>query len=76
MNEETPRQAREYDYEDIGRNSLGFSWSPCDRCGSALGGSRHEWHFRERGGNSDDGLICSDCLYAIAYGHGRRDSRR
>lgn len=68
MNEETPRQAREYDYEDIGRNSLGFSWSPCDRCGSTLGGERHQWYYRESGQPDSECQICTDCMYAIEYG--------
>ena len=55
-------------------DSEGFSWSPCDRCGSRLGGERHYWQVLE--GRPDGGMdlvqegrICVDCLYEVNYGH-------
>ena len=50
------------------REEPGFSWSPCDCCGSSLGGDRHPAHGRSK----DDSLIhldvCTDCLFYINYG--------
>jgi hypothetical protein len=45
-----------------------FSWSPCEACGSTLGGDRHPAH----GTFTDDSIvhldICTDCLFYIANG--------
>ncbi len=48
-------------------DSLGFSWRPCDRCGSKLGGERHEWTYAVHG-EMREGDICTDCLINIEYG--------
>jgi hypothetical protein len=46
----------------------GFSWSPCESCGSALGGDRYPAHGRD----SNDGIVhftaCVDCLHYLNYG--------
>ena len=47
-----------------------FSWSPCDCCGSPLGGDRYDCN----GYNSDtkevqEGYsVCVDCVYYAEYG--------
>jgi len=54
--------------DDIERIQLaeepGFSWSPCDLCGSSLGGDRHPAH-----GVIGDEIfhldICTDCLMKL-----------
>lgn len=46
----------------------GFSWRPCECCGSTLGGERYPAH----GVAKDDTVIhfdiCTDCLFYLAYG--------
>lgn len=45
-----------------------FSWSPCDCCGSSLGGDRHAAHGRDKNGELVHLDICVDCLMFIANG--------
>ncbi len=60
--------------EDYGEPS--FSWSPCDCCGSHLGGDRYDvigWFKGARAGGYTDefqwsGHICPDCLRYLANG--------
>lgn len=44
-----------------------FSWSPCECCGSSLGGDRHPAHGLIDG-NLVHFSVCSDCLYFLNYG--------
>lgn len=49
-----------------------FSWSPCDICGSSLGGDREVWHFRMGVAPYDyihhgEG-ICVDCVLFMVNG--------
>ena len=48
-----------------------FSWSPCDLCGSTLGGSRHNatlLPLENRTGTDCIPIqICSDCLFYVCY---------
>jgi len=47
----------------------GFSWSPCDCCGSTLGGTRyHAVGLNRKLGQVFCYDICVDCLYYLAYG--------
>ena len=53
---------------------LGFSWSPCELCGSTLGGDRYEvggWTYPE-GGDHNTILVtcevCTDCYHWMEYG--------
>ncbi|MCK5613439.1 hypothetical protein KAR91_66830 [Candidatus Pacearchaeota archaeon] len=41
-----------------------FSWQPCSRCQSKLGGNRHEW-FK---GSELLGHVCLDCFNEIECG--------
>lgn len=46
-----------------------FSWSPCNICGTRLGGDREVWHWLD----SDDALnhgdsACTDCVLYLANG--------
>jgi hypothetical protein len=46
----------------------GFSWSPCECCGSLLGGDRHPAHgVSEKHGILHLG-VCTDCLFYVNYG--------
>jgi len=49
-----------------------FSWSPCECCGSHLGGDRHPAHGLIKGGKLDGKLVhmdvCTDCLFYLANG--------
>lgn len=54
----------EYAHESTG-DSTGFSWSACDRCGSDLGGDRHEWSYRDENDDICTGEVCTDCLFEI-----------
>ena len=53
------------EYEQAGEPS--FSWSPCECCGSHLGGDRHPAHGFYQGEiiHLD---VCVDCLFYLAYG--------
>lgn len=44
-----------------------FSWSPCEICGSHLGGHRHAWHC-VIDGKIVHGSCCTDCMFYIANG--------
>lgn len=48
-----------------GDDDLGFSWSPCDTCGSTLGGDRYLVHVVDDG-EWDTMESCVDCLMYIA----------
>lgn len=46
-----------------------FSWSPCECCGSSLGGDRYTvtaWKFGKSA--TIKITVCADCLYYEAYG--------
>ncbi len=46
-----------------------FSWSPCDCCGSSLGGDREHatgWNPTEE--SVQEYTICVDCVYYAEYG--------
>lgn len=46
-----------------------FSWSPCECCGSPLGGDRHKAHGIIQGTKELKHFeVCSDCLYFLNYG--------
>jgi len=46
----------------------GFSWSPCDCCGSSLGGNRYAAHGFDKERNIIHLDICVDCLHFLANG--------
>lgn len=52
-------------------HDAGFSWLPCQCCGSTLGGDRFEFfglkHSSDTPGMKPEslGTCCIDCLYAI-----------
>ena len=75
------RAAHDYDSEQAFADAYesgelcdegGFSWSPCDACGSHLGGNRYAAHgFLDS--DPDRGKlihleICQDCLFYLANG--------
>jgi len=46
-----------------------FSWSPCDCCGSTLGGDREEcagWNPTTK--EVQKYTVCMDCVYYVEYG--------
>ncbi len=45
-----------------------FSWSPCECCGSPLGGNREHYQFARNDGLLFEADICVDCVYYLAYG--------
>ena len=45
-----------------------FSWSPCDTCGSMLGGSREDALAHDGEGDLIELEICSDCAMYFANG--------
>ena len=45
-----------------------FSWSPCESCGSSLGGNRYAAHSTDADGNISHWDICEDCLFYFANG--------
>ena len=48
----------------------GFSWSLCEICNRALGGTRYEMAMTNPGeGPIYYVLGCTDCLYYATYGH-------
>ena len=59
----TPAPARE-DVEGY------FSWSPCESCGSHLGGDRYDvaWWSEDDSGDEGTGSVCVDCYCYIANG--------
>lgn len=54
----------EYTHESAGRQES-FSWSPCPRCGSKLGGSRFEWNYRDENDEIQQDVCCIDCVFEI-----------
>jgi hypothetical protein len=42
-----------------------FSWSPCEDCGSTLGGDRHVAHGRDSNGELCHFEVCYDCFAEI-----------
>lgn len=51
-------------YTDYVGEQMAFSWTPCDTCGSPLGGERHTIYDRQ---NDMTGKVCTDCLLYITY---------
>ncbi len=57
-------------------NESCFSWSPCESCGSSLGGDRHPAHFLLEGWEKlpkeerkiHHCLVCTDCVMYHANG--------
>jgi hypothetical protein len=46
-----------------------FSWSPCDCCGSHLGGNReHATGYNRKAKEISKYTICEDCVYYAEYG--------
>lgn len=55
-----------------------FSWTPCEICGSSLGGNREYWHAvipatRQKGCVHENGAMvhgqcCEDCVCYLNYG--------
>lgn len=45
-----------------------FSWTPCDSCGSSLGGNRHPAHAFDGEGRMHHLDVCDDCLIYHANG--------
>jgi len=45
-----------------------FSWSPCDVCGSPLGGDREDLHYVSEGEIYHGGEVCVDCMIYLANG--------
>ena len=61
--------SRDYvDGDEVGEGpEPGFSWSPCEICGSSLGGDRHAFHALSSGELVHlDG--CTDCVMYVANG--------
>ena len=44
----------------------GFSWQPCEACGSSLGGNRYTAHGFDQEDNLIHFSVCEDCLLYIA----------
>ena len=64
----TKKQAEELE-ESRGWDDEGvFSWSPCESCGSSLGGTRYSAHAFDKGGRLYHLEICCDCLLYHANG--------
>lgn len=47
-----------------------FSWSPCESCGSHLGGHRYpvSWFAMHDHGETGTGTVCATCAMYIANG--------
>ncbi len=66
----------DHEYDCAGE--AGFSWSPCEICGSSLGGNRSPWHALipatnqpgcvHEHGKMVHGTCCEDCTYYLNYG--------
>ncbi len=55
--------------EDEGGNiDPWFSWSPCEMCGSHLGGDREYLRARALDDEIVTFEICEDCVYFVNYG--------
>ena len=54
----------------VGEEACAFSWSPCEGCGSRLGGSRNEATAYDRDTNKEvlELRICVDCVMFHANG--------
>lgn len=57
----------------LGGDGLGFSWQPCDGCGTKLAGDRYRINLLPDNGPINDDTIlpiavCVDCLRAHANG--------
>lgn len=48
----------------------GFAWTPCECCGSTLGGDRHEMGGVKASGGCCGFTydVCTDCLFFMEYG--------
>ena len=59
-------------YSAVERGTLcdegGFSWHPCEACGSSLGGNRYTAHAIDENGDLVHFSVCEDCLCYIANG--------
>lgn len=69
------RESRHYETAREGADEGHFSWSPCDSCGSRLGGNRYPAHGYISGLTSAQGErthahfnVCVDCLQYHANG--------
>lgn len=58
------------DINEQGENISGFSWQPCECCGSPLGGDRFSMIYKtDRTDNTVSTFqVCIDCLYFLEYG--------
>jgi hypothetical protein len=45
-----------------------FSWSPCECCGSHLGGNREYLFARDTNNDIVHFKVCEDCVYYVNYG--------
>ena len=45
-----------------------FSWSPCECCGSTLGGDRYRMIAVDEDREIVEYAVCSDCMYYSTYG--------
>lgn len=56
--------------DDNGTCEPFFSWSPCDCCGSPLGGDRYECDgYNEKTKEVEEyDSVCPDCVYYAEYG--------
>lgn len=47
-----------------------FSWSPCDICGTTLGGDREVWHYLDENNEiCHEDNACTDCVMYLANGY-------
>lgn len=51
-----------------GGGAQGFSWRPCETCGSRLGGDREAAHYLDSDREINHVSVCIDCLHYIANG--------
>ena len=54
--------------EDAPEREPWFSWSPCECCGSHLGGNREYLYARDASDEIVQFTICEDCVYYVNYG--------
>ncbi len=55
--------------DDNGNWEEFFSWSPCDCCGSPLGGNRYSCNgYNGKTGEIEEYTVCTDCVYYAEYG--------
>jgi hypothetical protein len=63
------RLAPDYDPEaEWAEGESWFSWSPCECCGSHLGGDREYLYARNAADELIQFTICEDCVYYVNYG--------